>query len=77
MSKGARPASGPGPKDSLVPCRRTGRVREIPEHVACPYCFGRAEDVASGDHARFCDFRPGVDPIAFGFPETYGRYQQA
>ena len=55
---------------SEVWCRRLKRPRAIGDHKACPYCFGRVEDVESGEHERFCDFQPGKDPICFGFPET-------
>ncbi len=43
------------------------------EHLACPYCYGRARDVESGDYDRFCDFDAERDPIQFGFPGTHGR----
>jgi hypothetical protein len=44
------------------------RPLPIEEHLQCPYCFGRADDVANGQHERFCDFSLGRDPIHFGFP---------
>jgi hypothetical protein len=63
-------------KGSLrVPCRRQAVERSLREHLACPYCFGTAADVRTHDHARFCDFDPKRDPIAFGFPDRLGRYR--
>ncbi|MBI4611998.1 MAG: hypothetical protein HY720_00145 [Planctomycetes bacterium] len=56
-------------------CRRVERSYKIEEHLRCPYCFGKCDDIRSGDYERFCDFVPGVDPIAFGFPATHGRWQ--
>ncbi len=57
-----------------VPCPRLERALPVSEHCRCPYCFGNEHDVFSGSHERFCDFRPDQDPIAFGFPTTFGRY---
>lgn len=51
-------------------CRRIERSVPVGEHLACPYCFGDEADVKSGDYQRFCDFRPGVDPVNFGFPKV-------
>lgn len=64
------PSTAPEP---LVRCRRTGQEVPVGEHCRCPYCFGRSEQVRSGEHATFCDFRPGRDPVHFGFPEDLGR----
>lgn len=58
-----------------VACRRQSVERSVREHLACPYCFGSAADVRTRDHARFCDFDPERDPIAFGFPEQLRRYR--
>ncbi len=58
-----------------VPCPRLARPLPISEHCRCLYCFGDEEAVRSGSLDRFCDFRPDKDPIAFGFPATFGRYQ--
>jgi hypothetical protein len=49
-------------------CRRTGRKIPPAEHELCPYCFGRAAEVANGQYERFCDYVPGRDPVHFGFP---------
>jgi hypothetical protein len=51
-----------------IRCRRIERWLPLAEHARCPYCFGREAAVASGVHARFCDFVPGRDPAHFGFP---------
>ena len=55
-----------------VRCRRVDASLPPEEHATCPYCFGRVSDVATADHARFCDFHPGEDPICFGFPTDCG-----
>ena len=49
-------------------CRRTGRWVDTSEHEHCPFCFGEREDILHGEREEFCDYRPGVDPIHFGFP---------
>jgi len=59
--------------EERVVCRRLQVERSVDEHTSCPYCFGKAKDVAEGDRGRFCDFEPGADPICFGFPEDAGR----
>ncbi len=73
----ARPSNvdrTPGPPGPGVPCRRVVSVKGVAEHRRCPYCFGSDEDVASGDHRRFCDFDPDADAMIFGFPEPHGRH---
>jgi hypothetical protein len=50
-------------------CVRMNKARELSEHLECPYCHGKAVDVANGNRASFCSFVPGEDPINFGFPE--------
>jgi pyruvate ferredoxin oxidoreductase beta subunit/2-oxoisovalerate ferredoxin oxidoreductase beta subunit len=59
--------------EDAVPCNRTGRAFDPTEHVRCPYCFGDEAAVKAGQHAEFCDFRPGVDPVSFGFPDETSR----
>jgi len=54
-------------------CRRFHRERPPAEHKACPYCFGTLSEVQSGDHTLFCGFRPGIDPLHFGFPPGFSR----
>jgi hypothetical protein len=56
------------PRLETVLCKRLGQELPREEHQKCPYCFGRADDIANGQHERFCDFAPGRDPIHFGFP---------
>lgn len=61
------------PLDKLVKCRRTGREFNLGEHQKCPYCYGTDRDIATGDHSKFCDFKPGEDPVCFGFPGNSSR----
>ena len=56
-----------------VMCRRLGHARDVQEHVSCPYCYGLAEEVGTGEHDRFCDYDAERDPILFGFPDDKGR----
>lgn len=49
-------------------CRRTDWWILLDGHKQCPYCFGTAEDVETGIHARFCGYQPDRDPVHFGFP---------
>ncbi len=74
-SKPPRPPAG-GSRRDWIPCRRLGILLPVSEHRDCPYCFGIEPDIRTGDHALFCDFRPGEDPPRFGFPEGYGRYRR-
>ena len=57
-----------------VHCRRVQAVFTSAEHKDCPYCFGAEAAIQTGDHRKFCDFKPGEDPICFGFPEDRGHY---
>ena len=61
------------PMQKLVQCHRTGREFDLSEHQKCPYCYGQADDIATGEHEKFCDFKPGVDPVSFGFPDGSSR----
>ena len=66
----------PGMKVKVLRCRRTGQMFEVAEHVECPYCSGDAESIEqTGDYKNFCEFRPGEDPINFGFPPDSSRHQ--
>jgi hypothetical protein len=56
-----------------VMCNRTGSPRTVEEHTSCPYCYGRAREVETGDRGQFCDYQPDRDPVAFGFPEGTSR----
>ena len=64
------------PEDTQVHCQRLDRKLPQGEHAACPYCFGNRQQIAGGKHADFCDFKPGVDPIQFGFPDDSSRHLQ-
>ena len=55
-------------------CRRTGQMFQVEQHVECPYCSGDAETIRkSGRYKDFCEFRPGTDPVNFGFPPDADR----
>lgn len=66
----------PAPAEPAPPtevyCRRVERALPVTEHVECPYCYGKRQDVQTTRHGQFCDFEPGKDPIHFGFPDTFG-----
>lgn len=72
------PKTDPGAEthpEGLVRCRRVDAVYSALEHAQCPYCYGSEAQIATGDHSKFCDFRPGQDPVCFGFPDDKGRYR--
>jgi hypothetical protein len=55
-------------------CRRTGQMYRVEQHVECPYCSGDEETVRrGGSYKNFCEFRPGEDPVDFGFPPDTDR----
>ena len=54
-------------------CKRTGEQVGLDEHEHCPYCFGRMAEIEQGQHESFCDYRPGEDPVSFGFPADGAR----
>ncbi len=54
-------------------CRRLEQQLPISEHANCLYCFGKKGEIVAGEHAEFCDFKPGEDPINFGFPPDTSR----
>lgn len=58
-----------------VHCPRLARPRTTQEHAECPYCFGKASEVAPGERARFCDFDASRDPVTFGFPDGLSRHR--
>ncbi len=70
MNATKKPAKPAPAEEGKVFCRRIKLPMPLSEHLTCSYCFGKEADVKSGDHARFCDFEEGKDPICFGFPET-------
>ena len=56
-------------KLKVLKCRRTGQMYEVAQHVECPYCSGDEATIRrTGQYKDFCEFRPGEDPINFGFP---------
>ena len=59
--------------DQQVWCRRLERKLPVQEHAECNYCFGNRQQIADGEHSEFCDFKPGQDPIHFGFPPDTSR----
>ena len=59
-----------------VHCRRLDRTLPLHEHADCPYCFGKPKAIATGEHEQFCDFRPGQDPVNFGFPPDTSRNRE-
>lgn len=63
-------------EEQRVRCQRTGQDYNLGEHKRCPYCWGSSEAVRSGEHERFCEFKPGADPIHFGFPEEGNRLER-
>ena len=58
-------------------CKRTGVQIEPGEHERCPYCFGRLADIETGSHEAFCDYREGIDPVSFGFPDENRRLDKS
>jgi hypothetical protein len=62
------------PMVKRVHCHRTGRDFELDVHKGCPYCYGDEDEIATGEHGKFCDFKPGVDPVSFGFPTDDSRH---
>jgi hypothetical protein len=63
------------PPDDRVWCRRVEGLLPTQEHERCPYCYGRLSEIKTGRYSRFCDYKPGKDPINFGFPEDSSRAQ--
>jgi hypothetical protein len=77
MSEKPQGESRPVGKVKALRCRRTGQTFSPAEHDACPYCYGGKEAVErGGQYEDFCDYRPGKDPINFGFPPDTSRNQQ-
>jgi hypothetical protein len=57
-----------------VYCLRNKLIKQVDEHLTCPYCFGRTrEKVESGECKHFCDWDSEKDPVAFGFPPGTSR----
>ncbi len=59
--------------EQRVFCHRLDHKLPVSEHADCPYCFGKRQQIADGEHREFCDFHPGQDPINFGFPPDSSR----
>lgn len=58
----------------VVYCARNRTAKTIDEHLACPYCQGRARLIAEDDgRKRFCSYDPATDPVSYGFPEETSR----
>lgn len=76
MSPEKRRFQKPKLAEARIRCRRVDAYYTPEEHKDCPYCFGRLEEIGGGEYAKFCDFKPGVDPICFGFPDDTSRNQQ-
>jgi hypothetical protein len=76
MTPEKRKFEKPKVADVRIHCRRVEATYTPEEHKDCPYCFGRVADVQTGDYKKFCDFKPGEDPICFGFPDDTSRNQQ-
>lgn len=70
------PRPDPPRDEERVFCRRTERHLPVDEHKRCPYCYGQENEIVAGDHAAFCDYRPGIDPVHFGFPGDAARDQR-
>lgn len=58
----------PSRSEKRVWCKRLEKKLPVGEHAECPYCFGQRQEIASSKHEDFCDFKPGEDPVNFGFP---------
>jgi hypothetical protein len=70
-----RTPDGVGYRVTKVMCHRVGRQLSIDEHAKCPYCDGDPKHIKTAKHESFCDFKPGEDPINFGFPPDKGHYE--
>ena len=70
------PKSDTHVRQQSLRCRRTGRIYDVEEHVQCPYCSADAETIEkSGSYDDFCEFRPGEDPVNFGFKPDTDRFR--
>ena len=70
-----RTPDGVGYRVTKVMCHRVGRQLSIAEHEKCPYCDGDPKHIKTAKHEYFCDFKPGEDPVNFGFPKDKGHYK--
>jgi hypothetical protein len=63
-------------KSPGVFCKRNQVLKQVDEHLGCPYCFGRLRTaVESGERQQFCDWDEAQDPVSFGFPACGSRQQ--
>ena len=74
MSEQRTPDGKVGFRVLKVMCRRLGKQLTIAEHARCPYCDGDPKHIVTVKHENFCDFKPGEDPVSFGFPPDKGHY---
>jgi hypothetical protein len=57
-----------------VYCIRNRVAKTPEEHAACPYCFGKSQElIGGGVRVTFCDFDPDKDDLTFGFPVDSSR----
>ena len=75
MTAEERTPDGVGYRVTKVLCHRVGRQLTIDEHAKCPYCDGDPKHIKTAKHEAFCDFKPGEDPVSFGFPKDKGHYK--
>ena len=58
-------------------CVRNRSLKQVEEHLGCPFCFGRSrERVEGGERMLFCDWDPECDPVTFGFPPDSARLRR-
>ena len=74
MNAGQATEGGSGFRVVKVFCRRLERQLSVAEHERCSYCTGDKTAIQTALHDVFCDFKPGEDPVSFGFPHDRGRY---
>ena len=49
------------PEPQRIWCRRLEQNLPIAEHSDCPYCFGRQQQIAGGEHTEFCAGPPKAE----------------
>ncbi len=76
MSEHEDDEQAPIVRNKVLRCRRTGQIFNVAQHEVCLYCSGDAKTIENAHkYEDFCEFRPGVDPINFGFPLDSSRVQ--
>ncbi len=58
--------------EMFVHCQRLDYRLSVEEHHRRPYCFGARDEIATGKQGIFYDYKRGLDPVHFGFPEDGG-----